>query len=87
MQAEQISMLFGIAVAVLTLLTPLLRLTSLLSRLNALLEQLGQRTTRCEERLDTLESREGCPGTGPASCRGRSGRYGNIYPDDGRQRS
>lgn len=57
MDLEQISLLVGVGVALVTLASPLLRLNSLLTRLNALLDSLSARTLRCEDRLDELDER------------------------------
>ena len=57
MSIEQIGILCGALAALISLLTPLIRLNGLLSRLNVLLDALRGRTVRCEERLDEHELR------------------------------
>lgn len=54
---ELIGLLAGIGVSLLTLLTPIIRLNSVLTRLSDLLESLHTRTLRCESRLDEHELR------------------------------
>lgn len=57
MTIEQVGVLCGILAALVSLITPLIRLNGLLSRLNVLLDSLRGRTLRCEERLDEHELR------------------------------
>lgn len=57
MSIEQIGILCGALAALISLVTPLIRLNGLLSRLNVLLDALRGRTVRCEERLDEHELR------------------------------
>ncbi len=57
MTLETICAVLAAAVAFFSLLTPLLRLNSLLARLNTTLEEVHARTERCEERLDAHERR------------------------------
>ena len=57
MTLEQLGIFAGILVALISLITPHVRLNGLLSRLNVLLDSLQARTLRCEARLDELEER------------------------------
>lgn len=57
MSLEQFSLAVGILVALISLLTPLIRLNGLITRLTALLDQLSLRTAHCEERIEGLEAR------------------------------
>lgn len=55
--AELFGLLCGIGVSLFTLLSPIVRLNSVLTRLSDLLESLHARTLRCETRLDEHEAR------------------------------
>ena len=55
--AELVGLFAGIGVSLLTLLTPIIRLNSVLTRLSDLLDSLHTRTLRCEARLDEHETR------------------------------
>ncbi len=57
MTIEQMGVICGMIAALVSLVTPLIRLNGLLSRLNVLLDSLRGRTLRCEERLDEHELR------------------------------
>lgn len=57
MTPEQIGTVLGACVALISIITPLIRLNGLITRLTALLDQLAVRTAHCEERLDAHEAR------------------------------